>query len=475
MIGTQADGASPLGNGGNGVLVNGASSNTVGGNAASAGNTIAFNQGAGVAVQSGTGDAVLTNSIFSNTGPGIRLLNGGNNNQPAPVFMSAVSSGGSTSVSGTLGGTSGATVTVQFFSNPRNFTEGKTFLGSTTVTIGGNGSASFSASLPVAVAAGQFVTATATDPANNTSSFSVAMAVTSGGGSGQADLSVTLVSPLRVAEGQPILFQFAIHNAGPGDAAAVVLTDALPAAALSTMAFMGQGTFSVSGGILTGNVGTVPAGVTATGTITFTADEGFLSDAVQVSSTTPDPNPANNVAGTHTLVTDPPLVAQGGFTVTAGPGATAQTLATFSDAAPGETSAALGAVIAWGDGSTSDVAVSPGQAAGSFTVAGSHAYAAPGTYTVTVSLFQDGVPDAVVTSTAVQSASPGDPADTVVAAGTVVAQAAEVPPVQPPMRGDGPERRLRRRGEGLPAPAARVRHRRRHAPGPASARGAALA
>jgi uncharacterized repeat protein (TIGR01451 family) len=491
--------------------------------------------------------------------------------------MSAMSLGGATSVSGTLGGTSGTKFTVQFFSNPHNFSEGKTFLGSDTVTIGAGGSASFTANLPVSVAAGQFVTATATDPANNTSPFSGAVPVASPSitvarfavsgpsqasagapfsvtvtaldaqgntvpsysgtvrftssddaaglpadypfvpasdagqhvfsvtlnsagmqtvrvadaadpsvsgslpvtvnavsGQGQADLSVTLVSPLRVAEGQPVPFQFAVHNAGPAAAAASVLTDPLPAAVLSVTASLSQGTFAVSGGTLTAAFGTVLAGATVTGTITITANEGFLSDAVQVSSTTSDPQPANNVAGTHTLVTDPPLLAQGGFTINAGPGAPAQTLATFTDSAPGEPASAFGAVVAWGDGSTADVVVTPGQATGTFTVLGSHAYAAPGTYTVTVSLFQDGVPDMVVTSTAVQPASPSDPADPIQASGAAVAEVSEVAPVQPPAVGDGLGSRLRRHREGVAAPAARLRHRRRHGHGPAGPGSAAL-
>ena len=66
---------SPLGNEIDGVIVsNNASSNTIGGTAAGAGNTIAFNVLAGVSVGSGTGNSILSNSIFSNGKLGIDLV-----------------------------------------------------------------------------------------------------------------------------------------------------------------------------------------------------------------------------------------------------------------------------------------------------------------------------------------------------------------------------------------------------------------
>jgi len=64
LIGTDITGKAPLGNEVNGVIVsNNAISNTIGGTVSGAGNTIAFNVLAGVSVQSGTGDSILSNSI----------------------------------------------------------------------------------------------------------------------------------------------------------------------------------------------------------------------------------------------------------------------------------------------------------------------------------------------------------------------------------------------------------------------------
>ncbi|PYS26358.1 MAG: hypothetical protein DMF75_22270 [Acidobacteria bacterium] len=81
FIGTDVNGVGAVGNDSNGVEISGgANNNIVGGTLMGAGNTIAFNgctdrycTPAGVYVQSGTGNAILGNSIFSNNGLGIDL------------------------------------------------------------------------------------------------------------------------------------------------------------------------------------------------------------------------------------------------------------------------------------------------------------------------------------------------------------------------------------------------------------------
>jgi hypothetical protein len=110
LIGTNAAGAN-LGNG-LGVVIDGASNNSVGGTATGAGNTIAFNGSApsfgALTVNAGTGDTILNNLFYGNTGPtiatsGIDLTNGGNDvaDLPAPV-ISGVASSGSVATSITL-------------------------------------------------------------------------------------------------------------------------------------------------------------------------------------------------------------------------------------------------------------------------------------------------------------------------------------------------------------------------------------
>src|SRR5207302_7851676 len=80
FIGTDAGGSSPLGNTGNGVKMTGNAVNQlIGGTISGSGNTIAFNGAAGVSIASGSQNAILSNSIFSNSGPGIELIGNANN------------------------------------------------------------------------------------------------------------------------------------------------------------------------------------------------------------------------------------------------------------------------------------------------------------------------------------------------------------------------------------------------------------
>jgi titin len=179
FIGTNTSETANLGNAGPGVLIeNGAAGNTVGGTASGAGNTIASNT-AGVVVQgtNTTGDAILGDSIHDNGGLGINL-DGGNENQAAPVLTSARSSSSGTTVSGTFESVANTTFRIEFFSNAGLDTsgnaEGLTYLGFTTVTTDSNGHAAFTAANLAAIPAGQgYLTATATNQSTgDTSPFS---------------------------------------------------------------------------------------------------------------------------------------------------------------------------------------------------------------------------------------------------------------------------------------------------------------
>ena len=174
LIGTDATGTTPLGNGRNGVLMDsGSQGNSVGGTAAGAGNVIGDNASDGVRMDGNTttGDSVLSNSIFSNVGVGIDLLNGANGGEAAPAVTGGVSSGPTTTVSGTVGSGSHR---VQVFSNPScSDPEGKVFLGDKVVS-----GTTWSVTVPT-VSLGQGITATATDTTNgNTSKFSSCSTVT---------------------------------------------------------------------------------------------------------------------------------------------------------------------------------------------------------------------------------------------------------------------------------------------------------
>ena len=173
-IGTDITGTAPLPNETDGVVINvNASGNLIGGSSTAAGNVIAFNPGDGVLVDTGIFNSILTNSIFSNGGLGIELLDGGNHNQPAPVLTSIQSVVSGTTILGTVQGTPSTPYTIQFFSNAVSGPEGKTFLGQVSVTTDASGFASFTANLSVALDPTQpFITATATSASGDTSEFS---------------------------------------------------------------------------------------------------------------------------------------------------------------------------------------------------------------------------------------------------------------------------------------------------------------
>jgi hypothetical protein len=173
LIGTDVSGTQPLGNGQDGVRVSGSNNNTIGGDAAEAGNVIAFNGGNGVRLDGGTGNAVLGNAIFANGGNGIELLDGANNSPPAPVITAATSDGLTTTIEGTLTAAANTTFTLQFFAGSDG-SGGQRLLGMVEVTTDGDGNASFGFTFDTGVDLGQFLTATVTDPAHNTSAFSAA-------------------------------------------------------------------------------------------------------------------------------------------------------------------------------------------------------------------------------------------------------------------------------------------------------------
>ena len=97
-------------------------------------NLIANNTTDGVAVASGYSNAILANSMYANTGLGIDLAPGANNNQAAPVLTSVQSVALGLEIWGTLTSTPKKTFTIQFFANDVNEAEGEYFLGSQSVT-----------------------------------------------------------------------------------------------------------------------------------------------------------------------------------------------------------------------------------------------------------------------------------------------------------------------------------------------------
>lgn len=195
FIGTDINGTAGLGNTNAGVYIFGAPSNTIGGSATGAGNLISDNNAGGIFVTGATAqnNQVSANSIFSNGGLGIDLEDdgvtpndlgdgdtGANVLQNFPVLTSASTSGGNTTINGSLNSTANTTFRIEFFASakadPSGYGEGQTFLGFTNATTDNNGNVTFSAVLPVLPPAGQtIITATASDNLANTSEFSAAI------------------------------------------------------------------------------------------------------------------------------------------------------------------------------------------------------------------------------------------------------------------------------------------------------------
>jgi CSLREA domain-containing protein len=197
-LGVDVTGIAPLSNSGRGVsMTSSGNNNTIGGTALGAGNVIWNNGQEGIFVSSGTGNAILSNSIYANTGLGIDLSvvgvnindlgdadTGANNLQNFPVLTSATSSAAGTTIQGSLNTRPNLSHTLEFFASPTAdataYGEGKVLLGTTTVTTDMAGNATFTATFATRVAVGEVVTATTTDPGNNTSEFSQRRVVVNG-------------------------------------------------------------------------------------------------------------------------------------------------------------------------------------------------------------------------------------------------------------------------------------------------------
>jgi uncharacterized repeat protein (TIGR01451 family) len=325
LIGASGSEAAAAGlrNSGHGVLITQtASSNMVGGTSAEAANTIAFNGGDGVFVDSGTGNAVLTNSILSNGGLGIDLDadgvtandagdgdSGANNQQNSPVLTGSFTSPGRTSVVGTLSSQAATAFKLQFFSSdacdPSGFGEGQTWLIEQTVTTDQSGNARISLLLSAELALGRFVTATATDPTNNTSEFSRCVRVEQQG----TDLFVTKGdAPDPVIVGRNLTYTVTVTNDSPIQATGVVLTDVLPGGVTFVSVSASQGTCSGTATV-TCNLGTMAGGGTATVTIVVRAStRGMISNTASVKGDQSDPDMTNNsVTQTTTVQTGPDI------------------------------------------------------------------------------------------------------------------------------------------------------------------------
>jgi hypothetical protein len=197
-IGVDASSAAAVGNGADGVFVGSdASNNRIGGKAAGAGNVIAHNIGAGVAVFTGTGNSILGNRIFENAGRGIDLASdsvtpndlddgdtGPNDLLNFPALTKAKLAPAGLRIEGSINTGPNKTLRIEFFASPAadptGFGEGRRFLGFIVMqTTALNTTPTFTLLLSsFGIAAGHVITATATDELGNTSEFSQTQTVT---------------------------------------------------------------------------------------------------------------------------------------------------------------------------------------------------------------------------------------------------------------------------------------------------------
>ncbi len=200
LIGTQADGVTPLGNTSHGILITGgADCNTIGGIPTPYRNIIAFNGGDGVALATdgGINNYVDPNYIHDNGGLGVDINDDGptpnddldvdagpNEMQNYPVLTSAVAEFGGLKVTGSLNSTPYLYFNMFFLVNDAcdasGYGEGQMFVDERTIfDSDGDGQMSFSYFFNQAVAPGKFIAASASNP-ESTSEFSQCVEVQQG-------------------------------------------------------------------------------------------------------------------------------------------------------------------------------------------------------------------------------------------------------------------------------------------------------
>jgi len=133
-------------------------------------------------------------------------------------------------------------------------------------------------------------------PANN----SVTQLVTI---SPPADLAIGMTGPISGFAGTNFTYTLRLTNAGPAAATGITVTDVLPAGAVYVSASNPSGTAAQANGVVTCGISSMASNATAT--ITITAKPligGTVTNSASVSSTSADPQLANNSASVVTAV-----------------------------------------------------------------------------------------------------------------------------------------------------------------------------
>ena len=295
LIGTRADGVTPLANAGRAIDVQQAVA-IIGGTVAGEGNTITASGSDAIRVAFGPANSIgkasiLGNSIYQN-GPavgagGLGINNlpdggdgvtpndagdadvGGSGLQNYPVIVSATAAG---NVQGTLNSTANTTFRVEFFANAAcdssGFGEGQTLIGFQLVTTDGSGNANFNASLAALPVGQQVVTSTATDPSGNTSEFSSCRSAA------VAAVPTLSINNVTLAEGNigTTAFNFTVTLSAASATAVTVNYNTSNATATAGSDYAAaSGTLTLAPGVLTQSIT-----VNVNGDTTIEPDETFL-------------------------------------------------------------------------------------------------------------------------------------------------------------------------------------------------------
>ncbi len=326
QIGTNGGGTADLGNGDAGVLVAGANSagTVVGGTASGAGNTIRFNgknppsgtQSGGVVVTGGAVVPILSNSIDANNGLGIDIGADGPSGGTSPTITQAATASGRTLVQGFFNGQVGTAFLVQFFTqptaDPSGFGEGRTLIGSATVTTDINGVGTINSLLSSPSVVGNFLSATVTaEPSQTsaTSEFSRSAQITA---AQIADLAVAITdSPDPATQGSSLTYTITVTNRGPDAATNVQFTQQIPTSMTITGVTSSQGVVTPgSGNVISGNLGTIADDQVVTITVTVTpTNVGTFETSASATAAQIDTNNENNSDVESTFVNVPADVA----------------------------------------------------------------------------------------------------------------------------------------------------------------------
>src|SRR6185369_7022585 len=125
-----------------------------------------------------------------------------------------------------------------------------------------------------------------------------------------ANLALTSqTAATQIVAGNPFTYTVQLSNAGPDDAADVVFSDVPPTGVTFTSCTSTEGACTISGGVASLNLATVPDGATVTITIQATlsttmTDGTNLVNTPSVTSSTSDPDASNNTgSGSSTTIT----------------------------------------------------------------------------------------------------------------------------------------------------------------------------